>query len=155
MQSSAEGKELAEATSRLLGELLPRIEKTKDLVQGISAASEEQSHGAGQVNLAVQRLDQVVHHNAAASQQMVTTAEALSQLADELQQTIAAFQLDSAPRPAAPARLRRRAVARTSEPALPDRARQRHKSPNGAVPLLPGASDDGADDPDDQDFKKY
>ena len=51
------GGRFAEATNRMLAELLPRIEKTKDLVQGISAASGEQSIGAGQVNQAVQQLE--------------------------------------------------------------------------------------------------
>ena len=51
----------------MLCELLPRIEKTKDLVQGISVASGEQSLGAGQVNGAVQQLDKVIQRNAAGS----------------------------------------------------------------------------------------
>jgi methyl-accepting chemotaxis protein len=93
VQSAAEGKEVAEATSRMLADLLPRIEKTKDLVQGITAASEEQSVGAGQVNLAVQQLDRVIQQNAAASEQMAGTAESLSDLASTLQQTIAVFQV--------------------------------------------------------------
>ena len=94
VQSSAEGKEVAETTSRMLGQLLPRIEKTKDLVQGISAGSEEQSLGAGQVNVAVQQLDKVVQQNAAASHEMAATAETLSDLAGELLQTIGVFRLD-------------------------------------------------------------
>src|SRR5208282_3974305 len=52
VQSSAEGKEVSEATNRMLAELSPRIERTKDLVRGINVASDEQSRGAAQVNQA-------------------------------------------------------------------------------------------------------
>lgn len=44
-QSSVEGKDTAEQTNRMLTALLPEIEKAKDLVQGISVASEEQATG--------------------------------------------------------------------------------------------------------------
>jgi len=60
VHSAAEGKQAAELTSRMLEELLPRVDKTRDLVQGISAASGEQSLGAGHINSAVQELDKVV-----------------------------------------------------------------------------------------------
>jgi methyl-accepting chemotaxis protein len=60
VQAAGDGKELAEATSRQLAELLPRVEKTKDLVQSIGAASEAQSAGAGQVSGAMQELGRVV-----------------------------------------------------------------------------------------------
>jgi methyl-accepting chemotaxis protein len=93
VQSSAEGKEVSEATNRMLTELLPRIEKTKDLVQGISAASDEQSVGAAQVNQAVQQLDRVVQQNASAAQELSATAESLSGLADELLRAVGVFRL--------------------------------------------------------------
>jgi methyl-accepting chemotaxis protein len=155
MQSSAEGKELAEATSRMLSDLLPRIAKTKDLVQTISAASDEQSAGAGQVNLAVHRLDQVVHQNASAAQQMADTAEALSDLADELQQTVAAFRLSTSP----PAARRVPVVARAepggeNQPASRarvspvDRSGQARQGRGGSMPLLEARGNGTEDDAD-------
>jgi methyl-accepting chemotaxis protein len=153
VQSSVEGKELAESTNRMLGELLPRIEKTKDLVQGITASSEEQSIGASQVNQAVQQLDKVVQQNASAAQQMAATAESLSDLAAALQETVAVFQLeDEDEGPAAP----------RARPALPRPARgkpaaaeRRRPGGRGPVPLLGAPGDGTADDPDTNDFKKY
>jgi methyl-accepting chemotaxis protein len=149
VQSSVEGKEISEATNRMLGELLPRIEKTKDLVQGISASSEEQSIGAGQVNQAVQQLDKIVQQNASAAQQMAATAESLSDLAAELQQTVAVFRLEEpeAPRP-------RTVVSRPGRAKLPAPDRKRTAT-RGAVPLLGAPGDHSADDPDTNDFKKY
>jgi methyl-accepting chemotaxis protein len=153
VQSSVEGKEVAEATNRMLGDLMPRIEKTKDLVQGISASSEEQSIGAGQVNQAVQQLDKVIQQNAAASQQMAATAESLSDLAAELQQTVAVFRLgdgDGEPEASRP----RPVVSRPARPKLPAPDRKRPPA-RGPLPLLGARDNAAADDPDTNDFKKY
>ncbi len=153
VQSSVEGKEIAEATNRMLGELLPRIEKTKDLVQGISASSEEQSIGAGQVNQAVQQLDQVIQRNASASQQMAATAESLSDLAAELQQTIAVFRLGDQDEEPEPPR-QRSVVTRAARAKLPPPDRKRPRL-GGPQALLGTRDKEAADDLDTNDFKKY
>ena len=98
VQSSSDGKLLAESTSEMLNKLLPEIEKTKDLVYGISASSEEQNTGATQVNLAVQELDKIVQQNAAASEKMASTADSLTAQAGQLQSAMEFFQLSSQPR---------------------------------------------------------
>jgi len=154
VQSSAEGKEVAEATNRMLADLLPRIEKTKDLVQGISAASGEQSIGAGQVNQAVQQLDKVVQQNAAAAQQLAATAESLSSLAEDLQQTVAVFRLeeDEAEVELLP---RRPVVTQPGRPRLPAPAKRRPGPTGGGRPLLEARENGPPDDPSVRDFKKY
>ncbi|XAT59607.1 HAMP domain-containing protein [Rhodobacteraceae bacterium Araon29] len=93
--SSAEGKELSESTNKMLSELLPEIEKTRDLVQGISAASGEQSTGANQINSAMQSLDDAIQGNASASSQLAKTAQTVSDLAPELRALVALFKLDA------------------------------------------------------------
>ncbi len=153
VQSSAEGKEMAEATSRMLSELLPRIEKTKDLVQGISASSGEQSIGADQVNVAVQQLDSVAQQNSTAAQQMSATAESLSHLAEELQQTIGTFRLNN--REQEPGRGKRPVAALPERSDPPARERKRRKRAVGAVPLLEGPANESAEDLDNKDFDKY
>lgn len=95
VQASADGREVSHVTSRLLAELLPQIERTKDLVQGISAASEEQSIGAEQVNGAMQQLDRVIQQNASASVELAATAESLAGLAEEMQRSVGTFRLVS------------------------------------------------------------
>jgi methyl-accepting chemotaxis protein len=154
VQSSAEGKEVAEATNRMLADLLPRIEKTKDLVQGISAASGEQSIGAGQVNQAVQELDKIVQQNASAAQQLAATAESLSRLAEELQQTVAVFRLeeDEAEVGLLP---RRPAMTQPGRPRLPAPAKRRPGPTGGGRPLLEARENGPPDDPSVRDFKKY
>ena len=105
LRLAGEGRELAEATNRMLTELLPEIEKTKDLVQGISASSEQQSAGAEQINRAVQQLNKVIQQNASAAEEMAEMSESLSGQAQELQTTIEFFRTTRADvaAPAAPA----------------------------------------------------
>ncbi len=90
-QSSVQGKDTAENTNRMLLDLLPEIEKAKDLVEGIAIASEEQSTGAQQVNVAVRRLDEVTQKNAAAAAEMSETVDALTDHARELKNALGWF----------------------------------------------------------------
>ncbi|KJU84019.1 methyl-accepting chemotaxis sensory transducer [Candidatus Magnetobacterium bavaricum] len=84
----------AEQAGNMLGKLVPDIQKTSELVQEISAASNEQNSGAEQINKAIQQLDQVIQQNASASEEMASTAEELSAQAETLQSAISFFKLD-------------------------------------------------------------
>ncbi len=85
---------VAEKAGQLLSHIVPDIRKTAELVQEISAASNEQNSGAGQINTAIQQLDEVVQQNASASEEMSSTAEELSSQAQQLLATISFFKLD-------------------------------------------------------------
>ncbi len=92
--ASADGREAAENTNRLLNNLLPEITRAKDLVQGISAASEEQSVGADEINVAIHRLNTVIQQNAATAQQLTSTSGALASRGRELHQSVSRFKLN-------------------------------------------------------------
>ncbi|MCP4754158.1 MAG: methyl-accepting chemotaxis protein [Proteobacteria bacterium] len=83
--------EIAESAGEMFGRMAPDIQKTADLVQEISAASNEQKIGADQINSAIQQLEQVVQQNATGSEEMASTAEELSSQAEELKATIASM----------------------------------------------------------------
>ena len=87
--------ELAERAGTLLDQMVPNIRKTSDLVQEITAASEEQSAGVGQINAAVGQLSQTTQQNASSSEELAATAEEMSSQAEQLQQTMAFFRLDA------------------------------------------------------------
>jgi methyl-accepting chemotaxis protein len=91
---TVDGVKTADGAGQLLAKLVPDIQKTAELVREISAASVEQSTGAGQVNKAMQQLDQVIQQNAATSEEMASTAEELSSQAEVLQSAIAFFKVD-------------------------------------------------------------
>ncbi len=137
---SASSLDVAERAGQLLEKLVPDILKTSDLVQEISAASSEQSTGAGQVNQALQQLDQVVQQNASASEELASTAEELSSQAAQLVNTVAFFQVAGqgvSSRPAGPAGARTAATG-GARPASRQRPRM--------ISLAPadGASNDDA-----------
>lgn len=83
----------AELAGKLLSEMVPSIHKTADLVQEISASSEEQSVGAGQINIAMSQISQTTQQNASASEQLSATAEEMSSQAEELQRLVGMFQI--------------------------------------------------------------
>jgi methyl-accepting chemotaxis protein len=85
--------ELAEKAGKLLDAMVPNIKKTSDLVQEITAASEEQSSGVGQINAAVGQLSQTTQQNASSSEELAATAEEMSGQAEQLQQTMAFFKI--------------------------------------------------------------
>jgi len=84
---------VTEDAGKLMGELIPEIEKTAKLVQEISASSLEQSTGAEQVNNAIQQLNQVTQQNAASSEEMATSAEELNSQSEQLKDTISYFNI--------------------------------------------------------------
>ena len=93
---SASSVEVAERAGTMLTRMLPHIRKTSELVQEINASSREQDSGAGQINKAIQRLDQVIQQNASAAQEMASTAGELSSQAEQLQGVVAFFRIGNA-----------------------------------------------------------
>jgi methyl-accepting chemotaxis protein len=75
--------------------MVPAITKTSDLVQEITAASNEQSGGLGQINTAMAQMNQITQQNASASEELAATAEEMSGQAEHLQQLVAFFKVDN------------------------------------------------------------
>lgn len=82
---------VAEGAGEMLTRLVPDIQKTAELVQEISAASNEQSTGAEQINKAILQLDQVIQQNASVSEEIAATSEELAAQAEQLQETVGFF----------------------------------------------------------------
>ncbi len=91
---SSSSVEVAERAGELLTKIVPDIQRTAELVQEISAASNEQNTGSEQINKAIQQLDQVIQRNASATEQMASTSEELSSQAELLMDAIAFFRID-------------------------------------------------------------
>ncbi len=85
---------VAERAGEMLEQIVPDIKRTAELVQEISAASNEQNSGAEQINSAINQLDTVIQGNASASEEMASMSEELSGQAEQLQSTIAFFKTD-------------------------------------------------------------
>ena len=92
---SVSSVEVADKAGSLLAEVLPKIKQTADLVQEISASSNEQKVGAEQINNSMQQLDEVVQQNAASAEELSSTAEELSAQAEILQSEISFFKTEN------------------------------------------------------------
>ncbi len=90
---SVSSVDVAERAGEMLERIVPDIQKTADLVQGISSACNEQSSGVDQINKALEQLDQVIQQNSSASEEMASTAEELQSQAVQLQNVIAFFRV--------------------------------------------------------------
>ena len=134
--------ELAEKAGRLLDQMVPNIKKTSDLVQEITAASEEQSSGVGQINSAVSQLSQTTQQNASSSEELAATSEEMSSQAEQLQQVMAFFKLGGAHHAGAkPAKVASgRATAKA--PAKPVPARKPGGRVNGFALAMPAGVDE-------------
>jgi len=101
---AADSVKLAEQAGVMFDQLAPNIRKTSELVQEITAASEEQSSGVRQINSAVIQLSETTQVNAASSEELAATAEEMSAQADQLRRLMAVFRqyaTDDGPRVAA------------------------------------------------------
>ncbi len=83
--------DMAESAGKLLDTIVPSIKLTSDLVQEIAAASEEQSAGVGQINTAMDQLNQITQQNASSSEELAATSEEMSGQAAQLQELMAFF----------------------------------------------------------------
>lgn len=84
---------LAEEAGNLLDEIVPAIKKTADLIEEISAASDEQSRGAGQITTAISQISIATQQNSSSAEELYSTAEELTGQAVQLQQMMEYFKL--------------------------------------------------------------
>ncbi len=160
---SASSVRIAEKAGEMLGKLVPDIQKTAELVQEISAASNEQNSGAEQINKAVQQLDQVIQQNAGASEEMASTSEELSSQAEQLQHAISFFRVDGEGVSAEGASVRRTTkpapkmnVAHINNRKTPALAgREQGKAKGVALDLSNGNGHGNGSDRLDNDFERF
>ena len=91
---------VAERSGELLRSLVPAIQKTAELVQEVATASREQAAGVAQVNRAMTQVDHVTQRNAAAAEQLSSTADQMADQADTLLDHMKLFRSKDANSPA-------------------------------------------------------
>ncbi|HZX33433.1 MAG TPA: methyl-accepting chemotaxis protein, partial [Rhodocyclaceae bacterium] len=84
---------MAEHAGRMIDDIVPATQKTADLVQEITAASEDQNTAVGQVNAAMGQMNQITQQNASASEELAATAEEMSSQAESLRLAMNFFTL--------------------------------------------------------------
>lgn len=90
--------EISGQAGQLLDTLVPKIQRTADLVQDISRATNEQSIGAEQVNEAIHNLDLATQANAEAANEAADASRELTEDAEALQKSLNYFNLGASPK---------------------------------------------------------
>lgn len=90
---SAETARAASGAGEMIGRLVPEIERTSGLVNGISVASRELSEGARQVSASILALDRVTQQTESASRQLDGDADELAHRARQLLTSVSYFQM--------------------------------------------------------------
>jgi methyl-accepting chemotaxis protein len=85
--------QVAERSGALMQDLVTTTRRTSDLLQEVAAASSEQASGVSQINRAMTQLDQVTQRNAAAAEELSSTAEEMNSRAGTLQEAISFFTI--------------------------------------------------------------
>jgi methyl-accepting chemotaxis protein len=90
---AAQSVRVADRSGTLLGELVPSIRRTAELVQDVAAASNEQATGVAQINQSLAQVDQVTQRNASAAEELAATAEEMAAQAEGLQTLVSFFRV--------------------------------------------------------------
>jgi methyl-accepting chemotaxis protein len=93
----SEGSRQVEAAGGTMQELLTSVQRVTEIMKEISAASEEQSSGIDQVNLAVSQMDEVTQQNAALVEQAAAAAGSLQDQARQLADAVSVFKIANSP----------------------------------------------------------
>jgi methyl-accepting chemotaxis protein len=134
---------VAEHSGRLMQELVGTTRRTSDLLKEVASASREQSSNVGQITRAMTQVDQVTQRNAAAAEELSTTAEEINAQVETLQECVSIFRISEhdtveMPEPDAPKRGTFPAATRVRErtpvtAATPVRGRAAVASARGAL----------------------
>ena len=87
-QKADNGVQITQEVGQVLSEITEGSAKVNELVAEIAAASTEQAAGIEQINIAVNRMDQVAQNNAASAEESASASEELSAQAEEMTGTV-------------------------------------------------------------------
>ena len=88
------GAKLAQQAGASSAEMLGAVQGVHGIMEEIASASREQSHGIGQVNMAVTQMDEVTQQNAALVEESAAASASLQDPALQLEQAMALFKLE-------------------------------------------------------------
>ena len=89
------GTKIANITAEALEKIVEGITKASDLVDAIATASNDQAESLEQVNQGIMEVSEVVQNTAAAAEESAAASEELSAQADNLNEYVAVFKLNT------------------------------------------------------------
>ena len=88
------GSKLVDQAGTTMEEIVSSVRRVADIMNEITAASEEQSSGIEQINQAITQMDEITQQNAALVEEAAAAAQSLQDQAGELSQAVSIFRLD-------------------------------------------------------------
>ncbi|MES2071544.1 MAG: methyl-accepting chemotaxis protein [Pseudomonadota bacterium] len=88
-----QGSKLVDEAGRTMTEIVTSVQHVADIMSEITAASQEQSSGIEQVNLAITQMDEMTQQNAALVEQAAAAAESMQEQAVALAEAVSVFKL--------------------------------------------------------------
>jgi methyl-accepting chemotaxis protein len=168
VNKSRQGTQISADVAKTFGAIQTHVRQLDELVAEIASASNEQSQGISQVNIAVTQMDKVTQSNAASAEESASAAEELNAQAKSLQGAVKELQhlvngASTAPaervevKPAARVSRAKPASAPKAASTAPQRnGSSHHKNGNGTA--VPAATTNGrkpSEIPMEGDFKDF
>uniref|UniRef100_E6QUM2 Bacterial chemotaxis sensory transducer n=1 Tax=mine drainage metagenome TaxID=410659 RepID=E6QUM2_9ZZZZ len=92
------GNKQAEQAGATMSEVVASVQRVTDIMSEITAASNGQSMGIEEVNLAISQMDEATQQNAALVEEAAAAAKSLQDQAEHLEELVNQFQLDGTQR---------------------------------------------------------
>ena len=105
------GSRLVDEAGQTMEQIVTSVKHVADIMSEITAASQEQSAGIGEINQAITQMDEMTQQNAALVEQAAAAAESMQEQAALLGEAVAAFKLDETGRPVGSRRAEPRVAA--------------------------------------------
>jgi len=102
------GAKLVNQAGATMDEIVGSVRRVTDIIGEITAATEEQRSGIGQINMAINQMDQVTQQNASLVEEAAAASEAMQDQAQQLARVVSVFKLGAQAdvQPAAPGQRR-------------------------------------------------
>lgn len=94
-RQSGDSVQITAKATELLNQIIPKIQKTTELIQEIAHASKEQLTGSEQINNTSQQLSGVTQQNATISEELAASAEELAAQAEKLSEFAESFRTEN------------------------------------------------------------
>ncbi|WP_192459063.1 methyl-accepting chemotaxis protein [Musicola keenii] len=95
VEKITDGSHHADNANQAMEEIVSSVTKVTDIVAEISMASNEQHNGIKEISVAIDQMDQVTQQNAALVEQAATAAQSMTELGEQLRDSVRVFQIDS------------------------------------------------------------
>ena len=95
----AQGSSLVGQAGATMENVVTSVKRVTDVVAEISHASQEQSHGITQVNLAITHMDEATQQNSALVEEAAAAANSMKTQAEQLAGLVSTFKLANSPAP--------------------------------------------------------